>query len=214
MSPERLFNVNKEQELLLKIADILKKFGIKSTTMDDIAGHLKISKKTLYKYFKDKQDVVNRIVTAQCEYEKFVIEQIVQESSNAIDELIRINNFVSRNISNVNPSTLFDLEKYYPEAFSYFCVHKETYVAELVRNNLKKGVDEGYYRENLNTELVTIFYLQLIETIWNSEAIAHDKFSISQVHSEIARYHIRGIASPKGQEYLTNLILTGTFTLL
>jgi TetR/AcrR family transcriptional regulator, cholesterol catabolism regulator len=204
----------KEYELLLKIGEILKKFGVKSTTMDDIANHLRISKKTLYKYFKDKNEVVQRIVQAQCEFEKLTIVQIVNESKNAIDELIRINNFVSSNISNVHASTLFDLEKYYPVAFSYFCDHKETYVRDLVKSNLKKGVVEGFYRDNLDIELVTIFYLELIETIWTNEALSRDKFTLNQVHSEIARYHIRGIASPKGHEYLSNLITTGTFTLL
>lgn len=203
-----------ERELLFKIAEFLKTYGLRSATMDDIAKHLKMSKKTLYKSFKDKTDIINQIMGFQCEMESCMIQDITKQSENAIDENIKINNLVSKTLISVNPSVLFDLEKYYPEAFAHFTKHKDTFIASFIEENLKRGIQEGLYRANLNTELVTKFHIKIIENIWSPDVINSGNFSISQIHSEMARYHIRGISSEKGHQYLNQLITTGEFNII
>jgi AcrR family transcriptional regulator len=203
-----------EKELLFKIAEFLKTYGLRSATMDDIAKHLKMSKKTLYKSFKDKTDIINQIMGFQCQMESCMIKEITDNSENAIDEIIKINNLVSKTLSSVNPSVLFDLEKYYPEAFSLFRNHKDTFIASFIEENLKRGMNEGLYRANLNTELVMRFYLKILENLWSPEIINHGDFSITQIHSEMARYHIRGISSEKGHQYLNQLINSGEFNII
>jgi AcrR family transcriptional regulator len=199
-----------ETELLIKIAEFLKTYGLRSATMDDIAKHLKMSKKTLYKSFKDKTDIINQVMGLQCQMEKGMIQEITKNSENAIDEIIKINNLISKTLNSVNPSVLFDLEKYYPEAFSVFCNHKETFIAYFIEENLKRGIAEGYYRSNMDTLLVTRFYLKILEHIWSPNG----NYSFAQIHSEMARYHIRGIASETGHHFLNQLINTREFNLI
>lgn len=207
-------NKKMKQELIYKIGVILQTYGLKSTTMDDIASHLKISKKTLYKHFKDKVDIVNKVMEVRCQVDTVKISEITLVSKNAIEEIIKINNLVSKDLSNSNPAVLFDLKKHYPEAHQYLRHHKESFITALIEKNLERGIEEGMYRSNIDTFLVSRFYKHIIENLWDQEIFKTGDYSFSQIHSEMSRYHIRGIASEKGHNYLNELISSGEFTLI
>lgn len=193
-------------ELTQKIAEVFMRLGVRSVNMDDIARNLSISKKTLYKYFKDKSDIVNQVTSLLISGEECSIQGIIDESYNAIDEIIRISEFANQMLKNMHPSVMFDLKKYYPESFQIFYNHKNIFIARTVVDNLKRGIEEGIYRENLNADIISKLYLAKIDAIWNHEVFAPTEYTYAQIHLEMIRYHIRGIASPKGLEYLSKRI--------
>ncbi len=192
----------KEKELIKSITDVLMNFGVRSANMDDIAKHLKMSKKTLYKYFKDKSDIVDKVTNLHCREESCKLNDILLESENAIDEMIKISEFVHHMIKNINPAAVFDLKKYYPESFKKFEHHKSTVIKKSILDNLKRGVKEGLYRDNINPEIIAMIYIQKVDAVWNPEVIEDNTFSFAEVHLEMIRYHVRGVASQKGIEYL------------
>ncbi len=193
-------------ELTHKIAEVFMRLGVRSVNMDDIARNLSISKKTLYKYFKDKADIVKEVTGLLITGEECSIQGIIDESDNAIDEIIRISEFANQMLKQMHPSVMFDLKKYYPASFQIFFNHKNVFIATTVVANLKRGIEEGLYRENLNADIIAKLYLAKIDAIWNHEVFAPSEYTYPQVHLEMIRYHIRGIASPKGLEYLSKRI--------
>ena len=92
------------------------KYGIRSVSMDDIARELTISKKTIYQYFKDKDDLVSTVTKKQMDMERREIEEIEKSSVDAIDELAKMSVCVRKNLKEINPSLLFDLQKYHRKA--------------------------------------------------------------------------------------------------
>ncbi|MCB9189773.1 MAG: TetR/AcrR family transcriptional regulator [Flavobacteriales bacterium] len=197
-----------KSELTLKIAEVFMRLGVRSVNMDDIARNLSVSKKTIYKYFKDKGDVVNEVTSILIKGEECSIQGIIDESENAIDEIIRVSEFANQMLKNMHPSVMFDLMKYYPESFTIFYNHKNVFVAKTVKENLLRGIEEGLYRGNLNADIISKLYLAKIDAIWNQEVFPSAEFTYSQIHLEMIRYHIRGIASPKGLDYLSKRIST------
>lgn len=193
-------------EITHQIAEVFMRLGVRSVNMDDIARNLSVSKKTLYKYFKDKSDVVDEVTKCLIGGEECSIKEIINESENAIDEIIRISEFANQMLKNMHPSVMFDLNKYYPEAFKIFRDHKNVFIAQTVIKNLERGIEEGFYRENLDVNIISKLYLAKIEAIWDQEMFPASQYTYSQIHLEMIRYHIRGIASPKGIEYLSKRI--------
>lgn len=193
-------------ELIRKIAELFMRLGVRSVNMDDIARNLSVSKKTLYKYFKDKSDIVDQVTGTLIKGEECSIQGIIDESENAIDEIIRISEFANQMLQNMHPSVMFDLKKYYPESFQIFYNHKNVFIAKTVVENLNRGIEEGLYRENLNAEIIAKLYLAKIDAIWNHEIFSPAEFTSAQIHLEMIRYHIRGIASKKGLDYLSKRI--------
>lgn len=193
-------------ELIQKIADVFLKLGIRSANMDDIARSLSISKKTLYKYFSDKSDVVLQVTTQIMKNEEETISEVIKSSENAIDENIRIYEIANSLLKDLHPSVLFDLQKYYPESYQIFHQHKNQFIRSCVVANLKRGMEEGLYRSNLNVEIIAGLYLTRVGGIWDDELFPSSEFKYADIHLEMIRYHIRGIASPEGLEYLKERI--------
>ena len=108
---------------------------------------------------------------------------------------------------------IFDLRKYYPESFKKFEEHKSTVIKTSILENLKRGVNEGLYRDNINPEIVTMIYIQKVDSVWSPEVVETNKFSIAEVHLEMIRYHVRGVSSKKGIEYLLTRINKEQFKL-
>jgi len=195
--------------LTAKIANILMTYGVKSVNMDDIAKHLSISKKTLYKYFKDKNDVVKEVAKITILEERNIIHGIKDNCENAIDAMIQVTQFVQEKLKDSHPAVMFDLQKFYPEAFKLLMEHKKGFIKEVIINNTNNGVAQGLYRDNINAPIVASLFLSNISEIMNLDMSKENQFSYADLHLELVRYHIRGIASEKGVIYLKQHIKKG-----
>jgi len=192
-----------EKEIIENTLLLFMKLGIKSVTMDDIARHLGISKKTLYKYVEDKDDLVRKSLGYSSEMENAEMYKLCAKEQNAIDESFEISNYVFKHIRYIHPSIIFDLQKYHPEAWKEFSKAKKEQTNKCYMDNIKKGIKEGLYRKDINSEIVTKFYTSRFEVIFDPEIFPTDKFDPAEIYLEIFRYHIRGIASEKGIKYLS-----------
>lgn len=200
-----------EEKLTKIISDaqaIFMRYGIKSVNMDDIARHLRISKKTLYKYVSDKEDLVEKCFFMHCEMEEKELSRISSMDMNAIDQSFETMHFIKDMIKDIHPSIIFDMEKYYPEVMKKTEDIRQKIVYTTIKTNLEKGVKEGLYREDLNPEIIAEIYVSSVEAIFHSQQFKESQLPISDLYLELFRYHIRGIASTKGREYLIEKIKT------
>lgn len=191
-----------KEQLLLAITELFMRYGIKSLTMDDISRHLGISKKTLYQFVSDKKDLVKQCVELTVTAEQCMLCEFATEKGNAIDELFLVNKRISEKLQNVQPAVMFDLQKYYPDAWKVMENHKHCFIYDMMVKNINDGVVQGLYRDNVNVEIVARIYVGMIDKMFDTEFFPNNTFSFEILHREIARYHIRGIASEKGREYL------------
>lgn len=193
---------NTRQKYLLAIADQFQKYGIKSVTMDDISKNLSISKKTLYKFFKDKDDIVVTLTKLDIMMEKELMEQTCSVTGNAIEETYAFSDLIIEKLKDVNSSLVYDMEKYHPNAWSLFVDHKRGYVYQCIKNNIERGLEEGLYRKNLNSEIVAKLYSEKIDMLFDKEIFPNEKFTFEEVYSEMIRYHLKGMVSKEGLKYL------------
>ena len=196
----------KAQKIIEGAAGVFMKYGIKSVNMDDIARNLGISKKTLYKYVSDKNDLLMKALASHSSAEKCAMDAICDKDLNAIDEMLEISNYVSTLLKQIHPSIHFDLEKYHPEVMKNMMEAHEMMIYSCMRNNMEKGIKEGYYREDLNVHVISKIYIEKMDATFNSEIFPPNEIPFSEVYMEYFRYHIRGIASEKGIAYLTKKV--------
>ncbi|NND78103.1 MAG: TetR/AcrR family transcriptional regulator [Flavobacteriales bacterium] len=197
MSPEE-----KELEIISHALNVFMKYGIKAVTMDDMSRHLGISKKTLYNFVKDKNDLVTKTLKLQCNSENKEVCSILERKLNAIEEMFEIGKYISSMLKEVHPSIHYDLEKYHPDAFEgSIREHKEN-VFGCISKNLEKGIEEGYYRKDLNIKVIAHLYIRKIDLVFDAKIFPPNEITFDQVYGVMFGYHIRGIASKKGIEYL------------
>lgn len=190
------------KELLSKAEEIFLSYGIKSVTMDDFAGKLGISKKTLYQFVSDKNDLVLKTMKLHLETEKKAILEICRQNENALDEIFEIGRRVLVHISKLNPSTMYDLQKYHPEGWKMFLDFKNTFVYSCILSNLEKGIRQGVYRKDFNPDIVAKIYAARTEIVLSHDVFPFPEYTVAVVYAEYLKYHVRAIASEKGIKYL------------
>jgi TetR/AcrR family transcriptional regulator, cholesterol catabolism regulator len=191
------------KEIIQKTGEIYFRYGIKSVTMDDLAGELGISKKTLYQHFRDKQQVVEEVVKYLFSIQKEGIrEALTQPNTNAIDKLMLMTLFFARLFKNSNPVLSYDLQKYYPAIWEEVETFKREAIFCHIFDNLQQGIQERLYRDDINTEIIAKVFISRMEMHQTALWRPLEKFSLEEVFQTIFIYHIRGIGSPKGIAYL------------
>ena len=192
----------KEKIFIGQALQAFMKYGIKSMTMDDLARHLGMSKKTIYTFVKDKNDLVAKGLKMQFSAEEQAVKEICERGLNAIDEMFEIGLFISAMLSEMHPSIHYDLEKYHAEAFQAMKKSHEMNIYQCMMANLEKGKKEGLYREDLNADVIAKIYMSKIDIVFNAELFPPTEISFNDVYATLFRYHILGVASPAGREYL------------
>ncbi len=192
----------KKAEIIDRTLDLFSKRGIKSLNMGDISSLQHISKKTLYNYFKDKNDLVCSCMNFELERTSAEIEVITQKGMNAIDVSYEISQFVINQLTNMNPTLFIELESFHPDALKLFEDHQEDCIGRTIRENIEKGMHEGLYRADLKVEIVTSIYMTLMYNLISARLVNTKSFSFSEIYMEFFKYHIHGISSEKGQKYL------------
>ncbi len=192
----------KAKNIVERVADLYLQYGIKGVTMDDVARHITISKKTLYQYFKDKKELVWAVLEhGDCE-KKIDLSIFEQSNSNAIDDLFNFYNVQVEMIKNHKPAFVYDLKKYYPDIFLHFQKIKHKRILESISTNLSKGKKEGLYRSDINEDILSRLSLMRIEGIMNSGIFRVEEIVSTELFYEIFKYNIYGIVSDKGRKML------------
>ncbi len=180
------------------------KYGIKSITMDDVSRELSISKKTLYQYVTDKDDLVGKFVDYEIEVRQEQICKCFGFGYNAIEELFEISDFMNKLMREQNPATEHDLKKYYPQHHQKTIKTRRDRMYTYILLNLKKGKEEGLYRQDLDVDVIAKLYLSRSENIHFNDLFTVEEFTSLKLFIELLTYHVRGIATEKGISVLEN----------
>jgi AcrR family transcriptional regulator len=201
----------KRLEIIERAGAVYMRLGIKSVTMDDLARELGISKKTIYKYFDDKSDLVRSIVSLKMEMDQALCMNCINQSGNAIDDLLAVSKLIVEHFGNVNPSVFVDLKKYHPDAWQITEEHRWGFVLNMIVNNVKKGIEENLFREEINPDIVSRLYVSSIDLIFNTDVFPWPKFTFQAVYSELIHLHLHGLVNKNGLNYLQQKISNGEF---
>ncbi|MFY0673742.1 MAG: TetR/AcrR family transcriptional regulator [Bacteroidia bacterium] len=194
---------NKElHDILQKVFPLIFKYGVRSLTMDDIANKLGISKKTLYLYFENKADLIEKIMLMHIAGERELCENVMTDETNAIDQLVQIYSYNLKSVGNINHTLIFELKKYYGSVWQKFEEHKNNYIIHSVRTNIELGQKQGLFRMDLDSEIISRIHTNRIDMIMDGDVFPSTDFSLKDVIKELLVYHLRGISTEKGINYL------------
>ena len=189
-------------ELRDRCSMLFGRFGIKALSMDDLAGHLACSKKTLYKYFSDKRDLVSKALHSHLDGLEAQMADLMQGEGNAIDLALQEMENKHKMLSAINSTVLFDLKKYYPKVFEATHDRRKNMIRRVVTHNVMRGMEQGMYRDDLNVEAVADLHLALVEDMVRQAENGTLARPLAEHFKALFTYHIRGIASADGVAYL------------
>jgi len=193
------------QEKIQKAAlTLFFKYGIKRVTMDDIAKELGMSKKTIYQFYKEKDDLVNQLCDNVLIMEEYSFNKMNEDAKDPIHEIMLISTKMRELMQNINPIFFLDLQKFYPTAFKRFQTFKEECAYKLVLVNIKKGKEMGVYRADIDVEFTARYRLAQIDMLMFGNYFSFEKISFTKTSELILDLFAYGISTMKGHKLINN----------
>jgi AcrR family transcriptional regulator len=191
-----------KERIITKAADLFFRYGIRSVTMDEIAGQLGISKKTIYQFFTDKDEIVEGVVNKEILRNEDKCDLFFKESENAVHEILLSIEGMEETLKAMNPLIMYDLEKHHVKAHKKFKDHIGQFLYTVIVANLDRGIREGVYRPEIPRDIVAKHRIESAFLAFNQDIFPHNKYLVSDVGREIGLLFLYSIATSKGIELI------------
>jgi AcrR family transcriptional regulator len=170
--------------------------------LDEIAAQLGASKKTIYQYFSDKDELVEAVVRQTIDFAQQTCEDNRNNSKDAVHELFHAMDFVQQIFSGMNPAMMYDLERFHPQSYRIFLDHKNKFLFDIIKSNLKRGIAEELYRPEINIDIIAKFRLEAMMIAFDQDVYPASKFNLGDLHTAIIEHFLFGVASLKGYKLI------------
>ncbi len=197
-------NILETRDYIIGEADrLFCQFGFKSVTMDDIAKHLGMSKKTIYQHFTDKDELVNILIRQKLEAQSCQTDELARVAENAVQEILFVITNINDLLSNINAKLFFDLQKYHPKAWMMFRDFREKKMQQAILINIERGMREGLYRKEIKADIITRMRLEQVDLVFsNHEHYTTFRYTLPQVMAEITQHFLYGLCTVKGHQLI------------
>ncbi|MEP7163429.1 MAG: TetR/AcrR family transcriptional regulator [Ferruginibacter sp.] len=191
-------DVDTKQRIQKAAHDLVMQYSIRSVSMDDIAASLGMSKKTIYQYFKDKDELVEAVVDNVIDTNQCTCNDDRDKADNAVHEIFLVMEMMVEMFKTMNPSILFDMQKYHPAAFSKFQKHRNEYLYNVCIQNLQRGIQEELYRPEISVDILARYRVETMFIPFNPEFQRSLKHNLLEIEEEIIIHFLFGLVTLKG----------------
>ncbi|HVG13133.1 MAG TPA: TetR/AcrR family transcriptional regulator [Flavisolibacter sp.] len=187
-----------KQRILEKAHELFHRYGLRSVSMDDIAAQVGMSKKTLYLYFTDKDELVDAVFTGIMEINKTQCSVEQQGADNALHEVFLAFDRTQEMFAHMNPAVLFDMEKYHATTFSKFKEFKNNFLYGMIKANIERGIAEELYREDIDIDILTRYRINSIMLAFNPEVFPTNRTQLVRIEQQLVEHFLYGLSTSKG----------------
>jgi AcrR family transcriptional regulator len=191
-----------KERISVKAEELFMQFGIRSVSMDDIANQLGMSKKTLYQYFADKDELVEAVVNRHINEVEGDCTYCRNEARDAIHEIFLTMEHIMEELNNMNPMLLYDLEKFHFKAFRRFKDYKDKFLLQIIRNNIEWGIKDELYRSDVNVDVLSKYRIESIMIPFNVAVFPPGKYNLGKISEIMIENFTYGLATIKGHKLI------------
>lgn len=187
-----------KERILAEAERLFWKYGAKSVTMEDIIKPLGISKKTVYQYFIDKEDILYQVVESRIGKDAEQMCFASAAAPNPIAEMLLFLKELQQHTEQVSPNLLIDIRRHYPRTWQLFEEHKHNFIVRSILENIQKGMAQGLYRSDLNADLLSRMRVEQVELAFDNDVFPADRYSMLDVQRELIHHFVRGMLTEQG----------------
>ncbi|MEO8403572.1 MAG: TetR/AcrR family transcriptional regulator [Chitinophagaceae bacterium] len=191
-----------KERIMVKAEELFMQYGIRSVSMDDIANSLGMSKKTLYQYYADKDELVDAVVNTHITGIEVDCLDCRKDAKDAIHEIFITMERIMDEFNNMNPMLLYDMEKFHFKAYQRFREHKDKFLIKVIRENIEWGISDELYRSDFNIDIMCKFRVESMMIPFNVALFPPGKYNLATLSEQIIEHFVYGMASIKGHKLI------------
>lgn len=195
-----------EEQILNKARDLFFCYGLKSVSMDDLAKEAGVSKKTIYQLVADKAELVLKVATHLLNSHKEEMEYCFKTAQNAVEEVAMQTDISFAPLASIRYSFFYDMEKFFPQAWQLMVHNRQQHLVPNILRNLKRGMEEGVYRPDLDLEIIPQIRLQQLQSALQPGSFPDLQNNQQLLLQRLTRFYLHGIASEKGSSLITKYL--------
>jgi AcrR family transcriptional regulator len=184
------------QRIIREALELFVRSGVKSTTMDDLAKYMGISKRTIYENFEDKEDLLIACIDSFHREKEAFVEMLFRTADNVMEAILI---FLRKGATQWRFDMLNDIRKYYPQVYRDHVERIRQNECAKIAGFVQRGISEGVFRGDLNPEIIAYAFNRLAD-MFNSREL--DGFSFVKILDNIVITFLRGICTSKGAEII------------
>ena len=199
-----------KDRILAKADEKFQQFGFAKVTMEEIAAELGISKKTLYKYFSNKEHVLKEILDKnKCDFESFLEQLLSNDSMEFIEKLKSLMDYIVKNSHRFHGPLIQDLMKNHPLIWREIQEFRKKKAYDNISLLIEAGKKEGFFRDDIDPVVITHVYMGAIHGLINPEVLSDIPVSSEQIHKVVTKIILEGVLSDEGREkYVTKNVFS------
>lgn len=198
------------ERLLLTAMQEFMQYGFSRISMDDLAEKMGMSKKTLYKYYPSKEELVKAVLELRkskvAELMSFIERKVPKHAFG--EKIVQVSQKVAAFLSEIHPHVMYDLKKSFPLIFDDFDSFRRAKIVQGFTHALNEGRASGVFRDDIPIELAVHMHLTLISTMMNPEYLANQQYTPLQVFNMILRCTMEGLCTNKGRSIVEASLFT------
>jgi len=194
--------MDNRERIIEGAAELFRTYGIKAVTMDQLAGQLTMSKRTIYELFSDKDELLVGVLGWMAERQKFMVKKVLNESENAIVAIFKFLQLNMDHFQQMSPAFQNDIKKFHTEVLM-----KKAHKCEMPDYSsyiefFERGMKEKLFRKDINPDLVNRCMFYLGRTSMDNAYYPYEVFSRREVIRNVVINYLRGISTPAGIEVI------------
>ncbi len=197
--------MERDTKTLEKVSELFLEYGAKAVTMDDIAKSLRISKKTLYQKYQNKEILIEETLAYGIEKVLKKMKSLDEEVDNAVERMFSRDEDIEKMSQSNNSIHLKQLIKFYPEIFNRHMLYFSEKLSEILVDNIKRGRMQGLYREDFDEQLYARLFFHLAMSFDNSPYFKTGNLSRTEYQYNALTFYMNSITTEKGKEVMKNL---------
>jgi AcrR family transcriptional regulator len=188
------------ERILNKAREMFTQFGYSKVTMEEVAAELGMSKKTLYKFFPGKEQLIRSIIMeVKCEVSEYCDALIQKEDVDFVDKLKQLMNFFTKQAEKFRGPLLNDLQKAVPECWEELNDLRIKHSYQKFSELLEQGKKAGAFREDIDQQLILLIFMNAMQALLSPDVLSRVPFSGNQVFETLIKVIFEGVLSEEGR---------------
>ena len=194
-----------KERILHQAGEMFLQFGFSKVTMEEIAVELGMSKKTLYRFFPGKEQLLKEMVTGvRCKLEDYVEELWGNNEMSFLEKLKNLMNYISSQSTAFRGPLAHDLQKNFPQLWEEINESRKTHSLYKFNLLISEGIENGVFRKDIDQQIVVLLFMNVFQGILNPDVLSQLPYTANQVFDSIIRVLMEGIFTEEGRnKYLS-----------
>lgn len=189
-----------KDRILKKAEEMFMKFGFARITMEELATNLGISKKTLYKYYSGKEQLLKEIVSGiKCNTETYIDTLMSMNELDFTEKLKLLMDHIGTNAAKMRGPLIEELQRCHPLIWNDIAEFRRKGAYDKFSKLIREGVKKGSFRKDIDKEIIVLVYLNAISGILNPDVLAQLPYKGDQIFEMIVKVIMEGILTDEGR---------------